>query len=66
MTEYKCKKCKAVLSNGRLVREHLRNVHGIRKNLKSFYVEYDGLFVSKENPFYRLGDKIVGMFKRGR
>ena len=64
MTEYKCKKCKAVFSNGRLVREHIRNVHWITKDLKNFYAEYEKLFVSKDNPFYRLGDKILKMLRR--
>ncbi len=64
MTEYKCKKCKAVFSNRRSIREHIKNVHWIKKDLKSFYVEDENLFVSKNNPFYRLGDKIMKVFRR--
>ncbi len=66
MTEYKCKKCKMVFANRRLIREHVRKVHWIKKDLKSFYVEYENLFVSKNNPFYRLGDKIMKVFRRGK
>ncbi len=64
MTKCKCKKCKAVFSNGRLIREHLRNVHWITKNLKNFYVEYEDLFISKKGLFYRVGDKIMKVFGR--
>ncbi len=62
MTKYKCKKCKAVFSNGRLIREHLRNVHWITKNLKSFYDEYENFLVSKKSLFYRVGNKIMKVF----
>ncbi len=65
MTEYKCKKCKAILYNGRLAREHLRKEHGIKKDLKNYYVKDDGMIVSKDNVFYRLGNKVIKIFRRG-
>lgn len=42
MSEYICKKCKAILINGRFARDHLRKEHGITKNLKSYYYLNDG------------------------
>ncbi|KKN40574.1 hypothetical protein LCGC14_0732100 [marine sediment metagenome] len=53
MTEYICKKCKAILLNGRVARDHIRKEHKINKNLKSYYSLNDGKSAIK-----RLGEKI--------
>lgn len=60
MTEYKCKKCQIVLYNGREARNHVRKEHGITKDLKNYYIENDRNIASKNNPFYRIGNKVIG------